>query len=67
MSSQAEKLHAKLDEIAERATQATRAMTDIVQASNAKTQRIVNHERAHLELIGRTMREGSQRIIPTAE
>ncbi len=67
MSSQAEKLHSKLDEIAERATQGTKAMSDMVQAANSKAKRIIERERVQLERAGRKMREASDRVIKDAE
>jgi DNA-binding ferritin-like protein len=67
MSTQADKLNAKLDEIAERATQGGDAMREMVAHANAKGRTVHDHARDELEKVGRTVREATERRMRARE
>lgn len=67
MSTQADKLTAKLDEIAERATQGTEAMDLMIARANAKANAIHERARSELEQVGRGVREAADRRMRARE
>jgi hypothetical protein len=67
MSTQADKLNAKLEELAERATQGTSAMDAMMAQANERARDINHRARTELEKAGRSMREASDRRMRARE
>ena len=67
MSTQAEKLTAKLDEIAARATHGTEAIDLMMARAHAKANLIHGRARHELEQVGRSVREAADRRMRAKE